>query len=150
SIITNDYTENENGFGYPEGLTGQGISIANCIIKKLYLWAFGEMQGTFIWENRLVVETRDSAKLDPGGRKGLEAVDWANQGNTYSYELKVPPTLFDKRFKIMQDDLNRYFGTLMGITGAVEKRKRTCLVLKQINDSKSYLTKGGNQLVSDS
>lgn len=150
SIITNDYTENENGFGYPLGFTGNGITIGNCILQKLFLWAFGEMQANFVFENRLVIETKDSAKYDPSGRKGLEARDWMNQGHSYSYELKVPVELFDKRFKIMQNDLNNYFGTVLSIVGSIEKRKRLCLVLQKIDGSNRFETKGGVPMINAS
>ena len=143
SILTNDYTENESGFGYPMGLTGNGITVGNCIFQKLFLWAFSEMQAKFIFEDRLVVEISDSARYDSNGRIGLDAIDWMNQGHSYSYELKVPPQLFDNRFKIMQNDLNNYFGNVLGIEGGIEKRKRWCLVLKSIDSSIIYKTKGG-------
>lgn len=47
----------------------------------------------------------------------------------FSYEHVYPAADSASRFPFMQQDLNRYFGSLFGINGHIEKQRMKCLVL---------------------
>lgn len=107
----------------------------NYPISHLYSVAFGmyDARGleNYAVYDRVIVESKDSLKiqypsyysdLPPGA---LQA--WKKE-NTYCYTLVLPPGQKDSlhRFKVMQQDLVRYFG----YDCRVERRKVKCIVLK--------------------
>ncbi|MFD2246281.1 TIGR03435 family protein [Pontibacter ruber] len=58
--------------------------------------------------------------------------DIDNESNRYTYELIVPAEAAGRKYKIMQQDLSRYFG----LTANVEKRTTDVLLLTQSKKSK--------------
>lgn len=58
----------------------------------------------------------------------LEILAWIKE-NAYCYELKVPSSLIAKKYPIMLDQLNLYFGALYGIEGVIENRSNKYLAL---------------------
>lgn len=75
--------------------------------------------------------------------KGLQHLDWL-QKNGYCYDLKVPPAFIDRKFEVMVEDLNRYFGVLYGIEGVVESRSTKYLALIRTGGEDKLLSKGGD------
>lgn len=89
---------------------------------------------------RLITRTNvDGSKL----KSDLKTQAWYEE-NGYCYRLKVPPTLAKKRFEIMLNDLNRYFGASYEIEGHLEDRKTKYLSLSCIEDFKLQ-SKGGKE-----
>jgi len=123
------------GFGCEQGTTTGRITCKNAAIGDLYRVAAGhlklvnlEMNST-IWEtaNDDVKKRSDSAVL--AHTKSLEENrDWIRQ-YTYCYELKLPARLDDKKYELMLDDLNKYFGAMYHITGNIERRRVKCLAM---------------------
>jgi thiol-disulfide isomerase/thioredoxin len=60
--------------------------------------------------------------------------------HSYSYQLQLPASKKELRYRYMQQDLERYFG----LKAKVEKRKLPCLALIRKGSTKVLKTKGGS------
>lgn len=138
------------GFFCEAGTDSLRITIKNESVGDLYRVAAGRYDlqklsmNSTIWEvrNPLALPFSDSA-MTANGQPG-KVMPWLEQ-HAFCYELKTPPALQEKQFDIMLADLNNYFGVALGIRGAVEKRKTTCLVLRFDGDADRLRTTGGKQ-----
>ncbi|WP_276346246.1 redoxin domain-containing protein [Daejeonella sp. JGW-45] len=92
----------------------------NHIASKL----FSEMGESFV-SNRVIVETRDSARLYYTADRAKSPA-WRN-ANLYSYELLVPLHDTARLYKYALEDLNRY----TDFTMQIEKRRVKCLLLER-------------------
>ena len=118
----------------------------NVSLLQLLETAYGGYWGVnpFRYMNRVVVDlTHPEKVLRPADR---EAERQWRMGNSFCYELKVPPSRGDDFFEIMKDDLGRYFGLIT----KVEKRKVPCLLLVRTGTEDYLKTKGGNPEMKES
>jgi hypothetical protein len=67
-------------------------------------------------------------------------LEWMKSGNTYCYELTVPPSLVGNAYHIMQNDLQTFFSQY---TARVEKQSVECLVLVRTSKSDKLHSTGG-------
>jgi len=127
------------------------ITLINRSIKSLYAFGLGRGEYQFLIPNRVVLEIRDSSvysivssfNFETGKNAyGIEYTEWAKE-NSYCYELKVPYSMRQKKFEIMEQDLNRYFGYKYDIEGKREKKTVKCLVLVRTSKEDKMATKGG-------
>ncbi|HET7116309.1 MAG TPA: TlpA disulfide reductase family protein [Hanamia sp.] len=124
-----------DGFGCEQGTDSTRITCKNTSIGNLYRMAVSHYNllslgsNSTIWEvnNEIVKKMSDSAG-EAHSNTRAEINDWMNQ-YTYCYELKFPKKLNDKKYDLMLQDLNNYFGTIYNIVGGLERRKIMCLAL---------------------
>lgn len=114
------------------------ISLNCASISRLYMTAFGEgARYNFSANNTVILKVKDRRKfVYPSSREELN--DWT-ENNSYNYNLKIPPEKGDELYKIMQQDLVRFFG----LNAKIEKRKIDCLVLVRTTSINKLKTKGG-------
>lgn len=118
---------------------GRSVRIAsNCSsVLGLYKKAYKEYDKFNIdTEYGTVIEIRDNSKLNY-----LEGVGSDNRGgvnNRFNYELIIPTFKSDERYKIMQQDLNRYFD----FSGEIEMRNVKSIIIKKDSNHARLLTKG--------
>lgn len=146
TLYTSVITNYDNRLVGMSSIAEDFIGCYDVEITKLYKVSFGEARTEFLSDNRVLFEVEDSLLNQIRSLRKMSNSDWDiwKQQNTYCYELNVKkPQLIEKKFKIMQQDLNRYFGATIGICGTKEKRKVKCLILTKNNDEIKLLTKGG-------
>lgn len=113
------------------------ITAKNNTMLMLFKLAYGGDEIYFGW-NRLILEVRDTTKLKSNATGNSYLKFLGN--NSYCYELVVPPFLSTNAFKIMRDDLIKFFPKY---TVTREKRLTKCLVLKsKIKNNKFHSTDG--------
>ncbi len=138
-LFTSTFTRyRENAIG---GLYGAGddtrITMENVSINFLYDRAFSNKmradENMFFGTdpNRIIWQIKDTALLPLNGvyadkniTKGNPVLfkEWLKK-YAYCYEVQTPLSWGpDKKYEIMVNDLNRYFGTLYGLQGSFEKR----------------------------
>lgn len=142
-------------FAHDDSCRFSGI---NMTIQNLFKSAFGNgnrgnynRSYLFVADNRSVWEVSDSSLYFYTNAKGnsLKTLKQMNEWNDkigFCYELTVPR--FEdrnKKYMLMRQDLNRYFGDLMGIEGHLEKRKMKCLILVRTSQEDKLATRGGQQ-----
>ena len=136
--------------GYVEGLhggvtqylpdgKGAKITVRNSPLIWLYRTAFEERKDHFGF-NRIVLRLNDTANLN-SNLVGQDYLSWLKAGNGYCYELVVPPVLIDKRYQIMQHDLEFLFPQYHA---SIEMMEKECWVLISFGESKPLNTSGGN------
>lgn len=121
----------------PDSIKGRKISARNVNLYWLYSIAYGAEKNHF-GENRIIYEVKDKSKIT-SNKVGLEYAEWMRNGNAYCYEVIVPPAMLGYEFKIMQEDLERYFP----YKATVEKRKMKCLILTRTSKEDKLKSKGG-------
>lgn len=142
------------GFGCEQATDSGRITCKNTSIGNLYRMAVSHYNllslgsNSTIWEvnNEIVKKMSDSAG-EAHSNTRAEINDWMNQ-YTYCYELKFPKKLNDKKYDLMLQDLNNYFGAMYNIVGSMERRKTRCLVLIKISKSKMPDTSATNNQYS--
>jgi len=138
-----------DGFGCTEGADSTRITVKNESLAGLYRFAAGHDQlkmlllNSTIWEvkNPLIQVYSDSVALELEKDRYSKTQEWMKK-YTFCYELKFPSSLGNRKYDIMLNDLNNYFGALYHITGGIEKRKTTCLALVRTNNSEAFVSKG--------
>ncbi|WP_028523963.1 redoxin domain-containing protein [Runella limosa] len=118
--------------------------------------SFSNSLGGSPYEGRRIVAVNVSAKtlfeiahqFPPGIRTALEVTDpskfsWNNKQNIVCFDLIVPEKLGDKRFELMKQQLEIYFG----YQASIEERVRPVKVLQKIKDTGAQLieSKAGTQ-----
>jgi len=118
--------------------------------------SFSNSLGGSPYEGRRIVAVNVSAKtlfeiayqFPPGIRTALEVADpskfsWDNKQNIVCFDLIVPEKLGDKRFELMKQQLEIYFG----YQASIEERVRPVKVLQKIKDTGAKLieSKAGTQ-----
>jgi len=152
--------------GYRRGFLNQithsedRIAATDISIEALYAFSVGKFQKEFIYPNRFIANVSDSTLKDiitgycPG--KGYttsdpEIVAWQRK-YSFCYELHTPSKMSSEdKYQLMVDDLNRYFGPLYHIKGAMEERSMQCLVIRRTSDiDKIKYVSGKKKIASDS
>lgn len=108
------------------------ISMINVPILTLFKEAWGMQWPWLKYDNRLMVDVKDSALLYYNKSSGMSKEAWSRQ-NSYCYTLDVPEGFKANVPVMMQEDVNRFFGGRLGLTARVVKQKRRCLVLRSFN-----------------
>jgi hypothetical protein len=124
------------------------INCSNHSILHLYKIAFGEFNTDYFNNNRIVLEgftsRQDSIQI---GRLYADP-DWKTsfRNYVYCYEIVVPDSLYTTKqmFKLMQQDINKYFSAL-GLNGRMEKKPIKVLSLIRTSNIDKIKTKGGKQ-----
>lgn len=99
-----------------------GLHFINMPIVDLFIEAYSEW-GRIKWD-KLTLQVSDSSKyLKPSDL--FRQYEWFRE-NTFSYELKLPPSKSKEVFSIMRQDLQRYFG----LSGKIEKLQQNCWLLR--------------------
>ncbi|HUZ58703.1 MAG TPA: TlpA disulfide reductase family protein [Hanamia sp.] len=131
-----------DGFGCEQGTDTGRITCKNSSIGDLYRMAASHYKlinlgfNSTIWEtnNEIVKRMSDSA-VTVHSKTRAEIYDWMRQYD-YCYELKFPSKMNDRKYDLMLQDLNNYFGAMFNIVGSMERRKTNCLVLIKTSKSK--------------
>src|SRR5690606_20150992 len=92
---------------------------------------------------RIIWQVEDISKYKRPAFGTIAYSTWINQ-HAYIYHLNVPPNKIENKYKIMQQDLDRYFG--LQITK--ERRMVSSLVLKKIGNTELLNTKGGSPVIT--
>ena len=121
------------GYNYPNYIS------QNCApISRLYAIAFGEGEKyNFNANNTVEINVKDISKYVYPSKQ--EELNYWTRANSYNYNLQIPPTKGEMVYKIMQQDMIRFFGA----TARLEKRKIDCLVLVRTSAFNKLKTKGG-------
>lgn len=132
SVLFHSVLTKYHGAGYNSGghigYNPTRISVFNESIRDLYKQCLGKFQYPFLFNNRVILETKDSA-LTHCALQGPQYLEWL-RGHSYCYELVLPNAMGTNELAaIMAEDLNRYFRIALGIEGVLETRKTKCLVL---------------------
>ncbi|KYP15218.1 redoxin domain-containing protein [Flavihumibacter sp. CACIAM 22H1] len=126
-------------------LESKGHQIASyCTsIEELYQIAYNEsdsrMQMGFREHGRTILEITDKEKYRKYTKYNWKSYDSWRGRNGYYYESILPDHLKADRYKIMQEDLRRYFGLQVSI----EKRPVKCLAVVRTSTLDKLKTKGG-------
>lgn len=106
------------------------------LFQFAYNESFNDSFFGFRDHGRTILKVRDETKykLLPG----VNFEEWRGKYGYY-YHAILPEYLETKRYKIMQEDLHRYFN----LTAKVEKRKVKCLTLTRTSKIDKLKTKGG-------
>lgn len=125
----------------------------NFSVKALYRLALYGTSTKVLNVNNVILDFRDSSLIDkissPPGITSSEFFGWLRY-NGYSYELKLPPGMGDRKFEVMLKDLNNYFGVKYGLEGMIEKRSSNCLVLERFKSSEILKTDGTEKQLKSS
>jgi len=116
------------------------ISVHCASIAELYQKAFNEsdeINFKFSRPGRLILEVLDSFSYQRPKNSNL-LTDWYQKKNSYNYHLLLPQNKASEKYKIMQADLNRYFG----LSASIETRRMPTLVLVRTSNANKLLTKG--------
>ena len=129
-----------------------GFAATNLSIPSLYRSAYAQHIPYSGWRNRIFVEVSTDARprvaqpYDPlSGNYDQDSLflQW-NDENTYCYVSQFPrPMNRDSLYRIMQQDLDTFFGQYLSICGRLEKRRIPCLVLRQQGNRQTYMAKSG-------
>lgn len=125
----------------------------NAPLPALYFKAFSEIFRFHDEQNRLLLEVSDTLRQRILWEKsetltGNDALDapyrnWLNQ-NMYCYSLVLPQEQPRKVMNaLMLEDLNRLFGSYLGIQGSLQRRKVDCLVLVRTTRRDLLASAGG-------
>ena len=122
---------------------GSAVSItSNCSsINDLYRQAFSEKKFNFNTTYSFIPDVKDKFKYESPSNSELPD-DWLKE-HAYNYELLLPANKAKIAYKVMQQDLERYFD----LEGKVEKRLVTSVVIKKLP---KQVQKKKNNVVLDS
>lgn len=112
----------------------------NMIIPNLYKSAFYEndsnsckVDPNIYWQpSRVILEIKDSSLFS---YPGISVYEWEKKSLDsicFTYEQYIPLEDSLKEGQYMVEDLNRYFGDLLGIEGLMEKRIVTCWSISRV------------------
>lgn len=120
---------------------GHGISSHCRSITDLYQFAYNESDidahRGFREHGRTILEVSNKDRYKRFHDTNFDK--WRGD-NGYYYESILPVSLREKRYKIMQEDLQRFFGLKV----IIEKRPVKCLTLIRTSTIDKLKTKGGN------
>lgn len=133
--------------GYIEGLSGgyrvstvgehKKITAINMMVPKLFALAYGGANQQYFGDNRIALETRDSAMFSPSFEGKIPREWWDNF--TYGYELVIPLELSTRAHAIMVKDLKQFFRKYE--VELITKRQPV-LALVRTSDKAPFATKG--------
>jgi thiol-disulfide isomerase/thioredoxin len=130
---------------YKRKASGEVIrfSATNAPIAVLYQEAFRAVDPGLNYDNRLVIDVRDSMRryfdYDPNSNR----IKWLSSYGL-CYELAL-----DKHdlFSVMREDLNRCLGDLFNISGRLIKQEKLCWVISPLQGQELLASAGGKELV---
>jgi thiol-disulfide isomerase/thioredoxin len=148
------------GYGTSTRITVSNISPANLYGKAFENKEIGNGFDplSFSAPGKTIWEVKDSSLLILDGKYADQVIkgnavlfkEWLKR-YSYCYEIQTPKSWGpDKKYELMLEDLNRYFGSLYGIEGSFEKRKVKCLVLERTSKQNKLTTNGGEQSIQHS
>lgn len=114
------------------------ITATNQTMLQLFRLAYGGDKFYYGW-NRLIFSLKDTTNLKSFSN-GRAYSDWLRNDNGFCYELVVPSSLSENAFKIMQEDLRKFFPKY---SASVQKIRTKCLVLKRTSEQEKYISTGG-------
>jgi thiol-disulfide isomerase/thioredoxin len=107
-------------------------------VKDLYKTAYTEYgKYKFNTPGRVILEMTDTYPFIYPEDDNL--VDEWKKNYSYTYDLLIPASKKEQRYKFMQQDIGRYFG----LSATIEKRKLKCFVLMANGDFSKLRSKGG-------
>ncbi|HEY0897451.1 MAG TPA: hypothetical protein VGE15_12915 [Sphingobacteriaceae bacterium] len=116
------------------------ISYTNYEVAKLYQAAFKEADPLLEYPNRVLFLVSDSIRHMLVRQKNDPY--WSEK-STFSYQLQFPGNRNANAFRVMQDDLNRFFATAYGFRGGIEKVEVNVLALvRQKHDGRLKASSG--------
>ncbi|HEY1023611.1 MAG TPA: hypothetical protein VGE26_00495, partial [Sphingobacteriaceae bacterium] len=129
------------GLGYSittDSISGKKITGRNLSMAWLYKIAYSEGKRYFN-DHNVVFDTK--RKYDLTSAKHGEAYrDWLIDNHGFCYELLVPLALKSDAYKVMQQDLRRFFTSY---DAELEKRKKECLILVRTSKTDKIASGGG-------
>jgi len=135
--------------GYLDGIGGAGvftdssgrfkIRALNGTILQLYQFAIRYENIPLSYANRCILDFDKQEEVLPPPE--VPAYSPAVREKYYCYELIVPVGLREMVPQLMMEDLNRFFGAIYNIRGAVEKRMVKCWVLKKKGSIENLVSK---------
>lgn len=143
SILTN-YTEGlspEYSYTPMKIDSSRRIHASNLNLVQLFRYAYGGDSDYFA-NNKIIIDVKDTTKLVFYG-KGAPYLNWLRDDKGFCYELIVPPYLSKDVFKIMREDLNKFFPQYQV---GVQKKKVKCLVLKRTSNIDKIKSSGQNSV----
>lgn len=142
SIITRYLDGISTVGGFPCDSNVYKILFVSGSVSQLYVRSVQQYNYSFTLDNRILVESKEKDKFLERGAIYYDSL----RSDFYGYELILPLKEREKAGTYMMEDLNRYFGSVYNIKGAIEKRKLLCWVLRVDNrDLISHTkAKGGN------
>ncbi|MFC7523139.1 TlpA family protein disulfide reductase [Parapedobacter sp. GCM10030251] len=122
------------------------LAAYNLDIESLFRSAYFEQIPYSGWVNRVLVEItpdikpyfeRPVSSLNGQYTNDSLLLDWRRE-NTYCYQLRIAASGGKSRLaKIMQADLNNFFGMYLGVKASMQRRVIPCLVLRSVKDGRS-------------
>ncbi len=135
--------------GYLEGIGGGGvftdslgrykIRALNGNVLQLYRGAIRYVNQSLSYTNRCILDFDKQEEVLPSPE--VPAYSPTVRDKYYCYELIIPVGLKEKAPQLMLEDLNRFFGAIYNIRGAVEKRMVKCWVLKKKGSIENLVSK---------
>lgn len=126
----------KTGFsGAHTGISPYGFYYYNTSIRELFVAAYQKQFPFVSAANRILIEAADPWKINfpskPSTIEEAKQYDQWKQQNLYTYYLRfAKPQTRETIFKMVQSDLQNYFGQIENLTAVFEKRNTLCLVLK--------------------
>lgn len=106
------------------------------LYRAAYNNSYATLDTVFSRPGKVVLEIKDSIKyVRP--KNGVGLTNWL-ENHSYNYQLLLPQSKAREIFKIMQTDLERYFG----LGASVEKRNVSSLVLVRTSEINKLRSKG--------
>lgn len=155
---TNDLLYHSVIAGYLDGVANGGgvmtdslnrykIYLIDASIARMYATAARHQYNNtdFLLPNRTIIEASGLETIKPS----YSPLYTPNvRKHFYCYELAVPVAAKAEAGRFMMEDLNRYFGIVYHIKGAIEKRKVLCWVLRKKDSILTISTKGGTSKIT--
>ncbi|WP_130856651.1 TlpA family protein disulfide reductase [Olivibacter jilunii] len=136
------YTPGISGYHLKiDSVNGDKITLSNMPLYKIYAFAYGERYD-YIGDNRVLLTVKESEPIMPG--EGESFKQWRMK-YAYCYELKVPPALNSRFYRMMQADLARLFPQYRA---RLKKKKMRCLALVRTSNIDKLKAKPGEGLES--
>lgn len=133
SICSDIIDVGNSELGYTDNKKSVRMSNGCSSIVELYKKAYREYNIYNIYTNYgLILEVKDSTKYFYPSDPNLFD-EWLKT-NSYDYELILPVSKAGQRYKIMQEDLSRYFD----LDASIERRKIKSVIIKNCNDRKEH------------
>lgn len=120
--------------------------IPNTSMASLFKYAYNDTRKrddkNYYDNNRIEWNLKNMAVHFPPADNSL--MDEWKKEHYFSYEQILPIKMADQSWLLMQQDLNRYFEGLYGVSAAVKLKKVKCYILVG-NGNKNMITKGGRR-----
>ncbi|MDB5199220.1 MAG: Thiol-disulfide isomerase or thioredoxin [Chitinophagaceae bacterium] len=132
-------THAKNGLHIDGPVTGKGFTEGGTrtfLYQKAYD-GLTDHKYELLRPGRLILETKDSSKYI-NTQNGREGIEWTEK-NGFWYQISVPEDYKKNIFKLMIEDLNRYFN----LDASIQKKMVKSLVLIRTSQNDKLKSKGG-------